>query len=456
MCVSPYRGVLLINNRLKIVILGRPNVGKSTLFNRIFGKRRAITDSMPGVTRDALEENCFFAGIPITLIDTGGIKAELEDEFDSLVANRSLKAMDKGDIILFLLEIGIFTAEDKMLVDKLRNYSEKVILVVNKSDTPEKDYLASEHYSLGLGEPIPISAAHGRNIDILYDSLKSRLKGIVSTKGEVNIEEEEDAPLTISLLGKPNVGKSTLANRLTGETGSLVSEIAGTTRDTVIGELEYKSRRMKIIDTAGIRRKAKVSEDVEYYAVNRAIRAILEADVTLLLIDANEGLSEQDKKIAFQVVKKGRTIVMVLNKWDEEQPSPQILKKAINRIRFQFPILDWAPLLPISALKGYGISKLLDLIFTVDSQQRTRVDTSELNRAVREWVSLTPPPMRKGKMFKVKYVTQISTKPVRFVAFVNRKKEFPDSYRRFLMNKIRRGFGFDLIPVELILREGKQ
>ncbi|MCK5735596.1 MAG: ribosome biogenesis GTPase Der [Spirochaetaceae bacterium] len=446
--------------RPRVVIAGRPNVGKSTLFNRLYGRRRAITDPTPGVTRDAIEEQCSIAGIPIALVDTGGVKVEYEDSFDDIVAERSLSSLNEADLILFLVEIGEMTAEDHLLVDKLRDKTDRVILVVNKADTPDKDYQASEFYSMGLGDPIPVSAAHGRNMDMLAEIVREKLESVVEriSAEDDDYKETDQGPsdLILALVGKPNVGKSTLANRLSGEEYSLVSDIAGTTRDTVIGSAEHKGRRLKIVDTAGIRRKAKVAENVEYYSVNRAIKAMFEADVTLLLIDADEGLSDQDKKITAQAVKKGRTVIMALNKWDEKVPDRIKLKKATERIRFQFPILDWAPLTPISALKGYGIPELLDVILKADRQQSRRVDTSELNKAVAEWVDLTPPPTRKGRPFKVRYVTQVSVKPVRFVAFVNRKIGFPDSYRRFLVNQIRREFGFNLVPVELELTEGKK
>ncbi|MCG8452819.1 MAG: ribosome biogenesis GTPase Der [Spirochaetales bacterium] len=445
------------HRRPRVVIAGRPNVGKSTLFNRLYGRRRAITDPTPGVTRDALEERCSLAGIPVTLVDTGGVKAEYDDDFDDIVADRSLSSFDTADLVLFLVEIGQLTPEDELIVDALRSRTDKVLLVVNKADIPEKDYLASEFYSLGLGDPLPVSSAHGRNMDRLTEIVRERLEDIMATFPEEEEEDNEESnELVLALVGKPNAGKSTLSNQLTGTQASLVSDVAGTTRDIVVTESEHKGRTIRVVDTAGMRRKAKVAENVEYYSVNRAIRAMFEADVTVLLIDADEGLSEQDKKITAQAVKKGRTVVMALNKWDEKNPDPKRLKAAMDRVRFQFPVLDWAPLLPISALKGYGIRDLLDTILRADRQQSRRIDTGELNRALAEWTDLTPPPTRKGKSFKIRYITQVSTKPVRFIAFVNRKIGFPDSYRRFLMNQIRREFGFDFVPLELELREGRK
>jgi len=434
-------------------------VGKSTLFNRLYGRRRAITDPTPGVTRDAIEEQCSLAGIPITLVDTGGVKVDYDEVFDDIVAGKSLSSLDQADLILFLVQVGEITAEDELIVEALRARSDRVILVANKADTVEKEYLASEFYSLGLGEPIPVSSAHGRNMDKLAEIIRTRLETIIEEDSFVSDHsraETEETDLVLALVGKPNAGKSTLANRLSGEEYSLVSDIAGTTRDTVIASTSHKGRRLKIVDTAGIRRKAKVAENVEYYSVNRAIRAMFEADVTVLLIDSDEGLSDQDKKITAQAVKKGRAVIMAMNKWDEKVPDKKRLKKAMERIRFQFPVLDWAPLLPISALNGYGVPALLDTIIKADRQQNRRVDTSELNRAVTEWVDLTPPPTRKGRPFKVRYVTQVSAKPVRFVAFVNRKTGFPDSYRRFMVNQIRREFGFNLIPIEMELKESKK
>ncbi|PIE04105.1 MAG: ribosome biogenesis GTPase Der [Spirochaetales bacterium] len=312
---------------------------------------------------------------------------------------------------------------------------------------------------MGLGEPLPVSSAHGRNMNLLLNVLQKRMELALASR-ETNSDRTDSEPdnepddeLVVVLAGRPNAGKSTLANLLTGAEHSLVSEIPGTTRDTVSGQTFYKGRRLRVVDTAGMRRKAKVAENIEYYSVNRAIRAMFDADITVLLIDRKEGLSEQDKKITAQAVKKGRTVVIAINKWDEKNPGPREVKQAVEKLRFQFPVLDWAPVVPVSALKGYGIHRLLEVIIEADRQQNLRVETAELNRALAEWVDFTPPPAKKGRPFRVKYITQVSVKPARFIAFVNRLSGFPESYRRFLVNQIRREFKFEMVPVELELRE---
>jgi len=447
----------------RIVIVGRPNVGKSTLFNRLYGQRRAITDSAAGVTRDVIEEKCVLMGIPTTLADTGGVKAEFSGDFDEEVACRAVSSAGNADMILFVVEHGGLSAEDYLIAEKIRSRADKVILVVNKADTRQKEYLPSEFYSTGFGEPIAVSAEHERNIDFLLERITQRL-GKVRMKDTETLKEAETGALeesqrdqlTVALVGKPNTGKSTLFNRLSGGELSLVSELPGTTRDTVVSMLEYRGRRLRLVDTAGLRRKSRVVENVEYYSVNRAIMAMLSTDVTVLLIDVDEGLSDQDKKIANQAVKKGCAVVMAINKWDEEVVDGGGLKKFLNKIHFQFPVLSWAPAVPISALNGYGIERLLDTVLRVDKQQRRRVETSRLNKALGEWLDSIPIPTGTKRPYRVKYITQVSTRPPRFVGFVNRKNGFPEAYRRFLVNRIRRSFGFDLVPVKLELREGRE
>jgi len=450
----------------RIVIVGRPNVGKSTLFNRLYGRRRAITAPTAGVTRDVIEESCVLAEIPVYLVDTGGIKAEFLEELDKDIAYRAISSVNNADVILFLVELGELTAEDYLIAEKIRSRASKVILVVNKVDVEQKECQASEFYSMGFGEPLAMSAEHGRNVGSLLGRISQKLRRVCSrnlesgdAKGkEVGIlgRELQGNQLVAALVGKPNTGKSTLFNRLSGGEYSLVSKLAGTTRDTVVSTLEYRGRSIRLIDTAGQRRKSRIAGNVEYYSVNRAIVAMFSTDVTVLLIDAEEGLSEQDKKIADQAVKKGCAVVMAINKWDERVVDRVRLKKVLDRIHFKFPVLNWAPIVPISALEGYGIDKLLNTVIKVDEQQRRRVETSKLNRALGEWLNLTPVPTGAGRPYRVKYITQVSVRPTRFIGFVNRKKGFPEAYRQFLVNQIRRVFGFDLVPVELELREGKR
>lgn len=442
----------------RVVIVGKPNVGKSTLFNRLYGRRRTITDPTAGVTRDVIEERCVLAGIPVYLVDTGGIRADFLGDFDEEVTSSAISSVDSADLILFVLELGELTAEDYLIAQKVRSRASRVILVVNKVDTRQKEYLAGEFYSMGFGEPFAVSAEHGRNFDLLLKQIAERLvcteRLEAAGKAEENVLGREG--LVVALVGKPNTGKSTLFNRLSGGEHSLVSELAGTTRDTVVSTMEYKGRCLRLIDTAGMRRKSRVAGNVEYYSVNRTIAAMLSTDVTVLLIDASEGLSEQDKKIAGQAVKKGCAMVMAINRWDERVPDRARFKKVQDEIRFKFPVLSWVPITPISALKGYGIDKLLNIVIKIDEQRRRRVETSKLNRALGKWLNLTPVPTGTRRPYRVKYITQVSVRPVQFIGFVNRKNGFPEAYRRFLVNQIRREFGFDLIPVELELREGKR
>lgn len=448
----------------RVVIVGKPNVGKSTLFNRFCGRRRTITDSTAGVTRDVIVEKCVVAGIPVYLVDTGGIKADFSEDLDEEVTNRAISSVSSADMILLVLEFGELTAEDYLIAQEVRSVADRVILVVNKVDTRQKEYLAGEFYSMGFGEPFAVSAEHGRNVDLLLERIAQRLSEIRAENLDADIAKEVETSvlglqrdqLVVTLVGKPNTGKSTLFNRLSGDAHSLVSELAGTTRDTVVSKLKYKDRLFRLIDTAGIRRKSRISKNVEYYSVNRAITAMISTDVTVLLIDAEEGLSEQDKKISNQAVKRGCGVIMAINKWDESVVDRARLKGALDKIRFKFPLLSWVPIVFISALKGYGIDKLLDTVIRIDEQRCRRVETSKLNKALGEWLSLTPLPIGIGRTYRVKYITQVSVKPVRFIAFVNRKDGFPEAYRRFMMNQIRREFGFDLVPVELKLREGKR
>ena len=433
-----------------ISIIGRPNVGKSTLFNRLIGKRRAITDPTPGVTRDLIPERWLLGNHHVTLVDSGGVKVDREG-FDDLVAQKSLSLLDLSDAIIFMMECTEVTAEDHQLLEFLRPYSEKLVLVVNKLDDPKRDDLLWEYYQYGFQRVVGISAAHGLGIEELEDALLGMLD-LVS----VDEPPEEEDRVKIAVMGKPNTGKSTLTNLLVGEDISIVSEIAGTTRDVVMGSFSYKGSEFTVLDTAGIRRKSKVDEDVEYYSVNRAIKTIDEADVVLLMIDSIEGLSDQDKKIANLIVRRGKGIVLVLNKIDLLSGIDNELQAIKDRLRFLFPILGFAPIATISALQAMDIGKLLDTVWGVWRQLNKRVDTAHLNDAIVKWGEAYSPPRGSSGHFKVYYGTQISANPVKFLLFVNRIKGFPQIYIQYLKNCIRRDLGFTQIPIEIDLRERRR
>lgn len=433
-----------------IAIIGRPNVGKSTLFNRLIGKRRAITDPTPGVTRDTIPERWLLGNHPVTIIDSGGVKIDREG-LDGLVADKSLALLEISDAIVFMMDCTDVTAEDRELLEFLRPFTDKIVLVVNKIDTPSRDDLLWEYYEYGYQRVLGISAAHGHGIEELEDTLLGMLNLISLDEAPDELES-----VKVAILGKPNTGKSTLANLLVGEDISIVSDIAGTTRDVVMGAFSYKGSDYTVLDTAGIRRKNKVDDDVEYYSVNRAIKTIDEADVVLLMIDAIEGLSDQDKKIAQLIVRRGKGIILVLNKIDLLPGIANELEAIKDRMRFLFPVLSFSPISAISATQGKDIGKLLDTVWAVWRQLNKRIDTSTLNTAIREWGEAYQPPRGSSGHFKVMYGTQISANPIRFLMFVNRIKDFPQSYIQYMKNCIRRDLGFTQVPIEISLRERKR
>ncbi|MDA3956478.1 ribosome biogenesis GTPase Der [Oceanispirochaeta sp.] len=434
----------------RVVIAGRPNVGKSTLFNRIIKKRKAITDPTPGVTRDIIQERCFIRDQEVMLMDTGGFKLERDDSFDELVAQKSLQMLKEGDLILFVMDVNDITSEDETFIESLRAHQEKVLLVVNKVDHPDKENEIWNLYSLGFQNIIGVSATHGWNLDAFNEKIISMIDFSLFNGAA---ELEKDPHISIAILGKPNTGKSTLTNQLSGKENSIVSPIAGTTRDVIEGRFLYKKREYKVLDTAGIRRKKKVVEDVEYYSVNRAFHTIDDSDIIFLLIDIQEGLTEQDKKISQQIVNQGKGVVLVLNKWDTTDGSKDSWDQAVEKVRFLFPILSFAPVMAVSGLKGTGLDKLLDETEKVYRQLTKRVETSQLNESLHYWMDYNPIPSVKNKRYKLLYLTQVTSHPVKFVLFVNREKGFPDSYKRYIMNQIRKEYGMSKIPINMELKE---
>lgn len=438
-----------------VVIAGRPNVGKSTLFNRFMQRRLAIVDPTPGVTRDPVEANCLIQGKPVHLMDTGGYKLQrdegtMEAVLDELVAERSLEMIKKADLILLLLEAEQITGEDEEFIHQLRSYWDKVIAAVNKTEGGKNESVAWNYARFGFKELFFISADHGDNISDLAKCIVGRLD--FSAVKEV----EENTPIKIAIIGKPNTGKSTLSNRLTHSESSIVSNYAGTTRDTVEGKFSYGGHNFIVLDTAGIRKKAKVHENVEYYSVNRAIKTLDQCDLVFLMIDAEEGLAEQDKKICNLAYERGRGIIFVLNKWDTQDQDKKTFKERKQWINVMFGQMEYAPILPLSALEGTGIKDLLNTAVELYGQLTHKIETAALNAALKDWIFKYPPPASRSGQFKIRYMVQTSSNPVVFKLFATRPEVVQESYITFLKNRIREDLGFDKIPVQLEMKASRQ
>ncbi len=435
-----------------VVIAGRPNVGKSTLFNRLIGKRRAITDPTPGVTRDPIEEECELRGTDkrVTVVDTGGFKLEREG-LDELVIARTLAYIERAALILFMVDATEITPEDEEFAAFLRPYAAKLVLVVNKADSPERDALVWSHARWGFQPMIFVSAEHNRNIDELAETVAARLDFT-----RVRAVDIEKADIRIAIMGKPNTGKSTLLNALVGHERSIVSDVPGTTRDVVESRFLYKGRGITVLDTAGIRRKKKVTDNVEYYSVTRSIAVVSRADIVVLLIDAIEGLSDQDKKIASFAVEAGRPVVFALSKWDKMPAIKNAFEAARDKLRFFFGQMGYAPVVALSAKEGQGIDTLMSTVVSLYGKANKIIETSRLNQAVASWIEETPPPVGPRTHFKLRYAVQASVNPQRFIFFVTRPEAVAESYRSFLKNKIRLELGLDGIPIQLELRASRK
>jgi len=401
------------------------------------------------VTRDPVEAEWTANGRPLRLVDTGGYKTEGSD-LDAMITAKSLDKVKEADLVLLILDLMELTPEDEEFVRILRPFSKKVIVVLNKADGIEREIHAADFYSLGFEHYVCVSAAHNRRIDELEELVVSRLPA-----------EDLSAPvrqpdIRLAILGKPNAGKSTLVNRLTGLDLSIVSPEPGTTRDPIEGRFESKGTHFLVLDTAGIRRKGKVGENIEYYSVNRALKTILESDVVILLIDAVEGLSDQDKKIAYQIVKDGRGIILGLNKWDVLPKVKNQVEAVVDRIRFLFPILDFAPVVPLSAKNGTGLPELVSTVNKVYQQLHRRIETAKLNEMLKIWMEDIPTSQIKGVIYKIRYLTQVSTLPLKFVAFGNHGKDTPGSLKEYLVNRLRKDLGFKDVPLELEIKGGRE
>ena len=431
-----------------VAIIGKPNVGKSTFFNYIVGSRISIVEDTPGVTRDRVYAETNWRGRNFTVVDTAGIEPESDDTIISQMREQAKIAIDIADVILFLTDVkqGV-TAADQEIAIMLKKSKKTVVLVCNKADNMSRDRNEIyEFYNLGMGEPYPVSAANALGIGDVLDALYENFP-------EKNDDEDDDGRIKVAVIGKPNVGKSSLINKILGENRTIVSNIAGTTRDAIDTEYENEYGKYVLIDTAGIRRKSKVSESIEKFSIMRTLLAIERADVCLMMIDANEGVTDQDAKIAGEAHEAGKGIIIVVNKWDEYEKETGTLEKYKKDIYAKLSYLSYAPVIFISAKTGQRVDKLFNMINNVAEQNAMRVSTATLNQVINEAIAIVQPPTDKGKRLKILYGTQVSTKPPTFVIFVNNKELFHFSYERYLVNQIRKEFGLEGTPVRIIARE---
>ncbi len=434
-----------------VAVVGRPNVGKSTLFNVLAGERISIVQDTPGVTRDRIYADVSWLNMAFTLIDTGGIEPESKDIILSQMREQAQIAIDTADVIIFMVDVrqGLVDADSKV-ADMLRRSHKPVILVVNKVDSFEK-FMPDvyEFYNLGIGEPIPISASSRLGLGDMLDEVAKHFPA------DVDEETEDDRP-KVAIIGKPNVGKSSLINKLGGEDRVIVSDIAGTTRDAIDTVIKYHGTEYVFIDTAGLRRKNKIKEELERYSIIRAVTAVERADVVLIVIDATEGVTEQDAKIAGIAHERGKGIIIAVNKWDAVEKDDKTIYKHTERIRQILSFMPYAEILFISAKTGQRTQKLFEMIDMVLENNSMRVATGVLNEIMAEAVAMQQPPSDKGKRLKLYYITQVAVKPPTFVIFVNDKELMHFSYTRYLENRIRDAFGFRGTSLKFIIRERKE
>ena len=434
-----------------VAIIGKPNVGKSTFFNYIVGQRLSIVEDTPGVTRDRIYADSNWRGRDFTLIDTGGIEPKSDDVIQMGMREQAEIAINIADVIVFVTDIkqGV-TATDEEIGTMLRKSKKPIILVCNKADNfGETDPALYEFYNLGIGNPYPVSSTNALGIGDVLDAIYEHFP-------EKDENDEDSEIINVAIIGKPNVGKSSLVNKILGENRVIVSNVAGTTRDAIDSYFENETGKYKFIDTAGIRRKSKVNENIEKYSVMRSLLAVERADVCLVLIDATEGVTDQDAKIAGEAHEAGKAIIIAVNKWDEYEKDTNSTEKYKKEIYNKLSYLSYAPIIFISAKTGQRVHKLFEMINMVASQNAMRVSTSVLNQVLNEAIAIVQPPTDKGKRLKIYYMTQASTKPPTFVVFVNDKKLFHFSYERYLINQIRKEFTLTGTPVRMIVRERKE
>lgn len=434
-----------------VAVVGRPNVGKSTFFNALAGEKISIVKDTPGITRDRIYVDVNWLNYSFTLVDTGGIEPDSDDIILKQMREQAEIAISTADVILFMTDVkqGLVDADSKVC-DMLRKSKKPVLLVVNKVDDFDK-YMADvyEFYNLGIGDPHPVSSANRLGFGDLLDE-------VIDKFGDLKVEEEEDDRVRVAVVGKPNVGKSSLINKILGENRLIVSDIAGTTRDAVDTDVKYNGKEYVFIDTAGVRRKSRIHEDLEHYMIVRTLSAVDRADVVLMMIDATEGVTEQDAKVAGIAHDNGKAVIIVVNKWDAVEKDDKTIYKFTEDIRNTLSFMTYAEIIFISAQTGQRIPKLFETIDAVYENHCMRIGTGVLNEIMARAVSMQQPPTDKGKRLKLFYITQASVKPPTFVIFVNDKEMMHFSYTRYIENQIRETFGFKGTPLHFIIRERKE
>lgn len=429
-----------------VAIVGRPNVGKSTLFNRLVGERLAIVEDVPGTTRDRLYADAEWGGVSFTLVDTGGLVPEARDDLVAQVRTQAEIAVDEADVIVFLTDVleGVMPGDEE-IAQLLRRSEKPVFLVVNKADNERRRLEALEFYGLGMGEPWPISALHGAGTGDLLDEIVAAFP--------VEEEGEEVEVVSIAIVGRPNVGKSSLLNKLLGQERAIVHEEPGTTRDAIDTFMEWGGEPLVLIDTAGIRRRGRVERGIERYSVLRALRAIQRADVVLLLIDATEGVTAQDAHIAGYILEEGKSVVVIVNKWDLVPKGPRTTEEYRQRVRAGLRFLDYVPVLFTSAKTGQRVGQVLPMALRVQEARLVRIPTGELNRLLQGAVARHAPPSKAGKRLKFYYATQAAVDPPTFIFFVNDRRLVHFSYQRYLENQIRERYRFEGTPLRIGFRD---